>query len=378
MKCYVFVAGIVLMLLGGAAPLAYANECVEIQDDAARLKCYDSHARAETDARPSPPAQAVLASPERTPEICVAIDADEERLACYRRQQGEAKHRCSRKKNPDAMLYCFDTLAGRASADDRFVLLPKPSRSRVMLKSDAKPITLMGEIDAKPAELSASRRDGETFVDTKAALVWQRAMSQEWSWFGAGTWTRHDKTTDGADTRGLAMGLQWTRQVDSARASWWDVVTGSAAYEKDIIDDTTATKVSVLWEFGRSSWLGERWQFVPALGMSAERSTASSGNTRRASIYGIGTATWAPTDPVEFFFTGGYLDDFDVRRGTDSRDGEFGSVGVNYLFYDEAEEPAWRPQIRLVRYFGTDPLDPDAPANETRLTFGVLFDSLYR
>lgn len=367
------------MSLVSAVPFARANECVGIQDDAARLKCYDSGSRTGMEVQAqSSSAQAVISDAERVQEICVAIDADSERLACYRRQQDAEKHPCSRKRNPDNVLYCFDTLAGRASADDRFVLLPRPSRSRLMLKNDAKPITLMGEIDAKPAEFSASRRDGETFVDAKAALVWQRAMSQEWSWFGAGTWARHDKATDGADTRGLAMGVQWTRQVDSVREGWWDVVTGSAAYENNIVDDATSTKVGVLWEFGRTSWLGERWQFVPALGLSTERTTASTGNTHRASIYGVGTAKWAPNDAIEFFLAGGYLDDVDVRRGTDERDGEFGSIGVNYRLYDEAEKPAWRPEIRLVRYFGTDPLDSDAPANETRLTFGVLFDSLYR
>lgn len=410
------------------APAAYANGCLAIEDDAVRLRCYDDKARPESAALPEGGAagepaamigarelklcvvleqgMARLSCYRRQPgapdtqcglkedpnaalscfdavagrrtdtAVCIAIERGDERLECYRRQPNASENPCDRKRDLDVMLYCFDQAAARSSPDDRFVLLPLPSRSRIMLKSDAKPITIMGEIDAKPAELSVARRDGDHFVDAKAALVWQRSMSQEWSWFGGGAWTRTDKASGRKDVRGLETGLQWTRQGDSVKEGWWHVVTGSVSYENNIADDAEATGLGLLWEFGNHAWMGERWTFAPALGLRTERGDEAGSDYDFSTVYVVGAGRWKPNDMVELFLTGGYLDDFDASTGVTERDGDFGSVGIKYFLYDKAEKPTFRPELRLVRYFGVNPLDPDAPVNETRLTLGVLFDSL--
>lgn len=351
-------------------PKASANSCLELKDDVARLQCYDEKAKAESAA----PQKADIT--QRAPKLCFLEEDDDGRLACYMQLPEAAEHECIRKKDANVILDCFDGLAGRASPDDRFVLLPKPSESRLMIKSDAKPITVMGEFDAKPAELSIARRDGEHFVDAKVALVWQRSMSQEWSWFGAGAWTRTDKASGRKDTRGMETGLQWTRQNDSVKEGWWHVVTGSVSHKKNIADDSDATGLGLIWEFGHPSWLAERWEFVPVLGLQSERGEKGGNDYDVSTVYAIGGASWKPIDTVELFLTGGYLDDFDAGNGVIERDGDFGSIGLKYLLYDKAEKPALKPEIRLVRYFGVNPLDPDAPVNETRLTLGVLFDSI--
>lgn len=366
-------------LLPFLAQDARASECLVIKDDKLRLGCYDQKAKAESAAARGETAMqdeaAAVASGER-PMHCLQVEENDERLACYRKQVGAEGNRCSQMRDLDVMLHCFDAAAGRAHQDDRFVLLPKPSRSRIMLKSDAKPITIMGEIDAKPAEISVARRDGDHFVDAKAALVWQRSVSQAWSWFGGGAWTRTDKASGRKDARRVETGLQWTRQNDSARDGWWHVLTGSISHENDIAADSEATGVGLIWEFGSHAWMGERWTFAPALGLRTEHGEKAGEDYDFSTVYAVGAGSWKPSDRFELFVTGGFLDDFDVSSGLVERDGDFGSVGLKYFLYDKAEQPALRPEIRLVRYFGVNPLDPDAPVNETRLTLGVLFDSL--
>ncbi len=367
-KALVFV--VFMLFLMPFTPEANASNCLEIKDDVARLQCYDGKAKAE----PAAPQVADVAQQGSKP--CFLNEDDGERLACYMQLPGAPGHECIRKKDANVILDCFDELTGRASADDRFVLLPKPSQSRVMIKSDTKPITVMGEFDSKPAELSVARRDGEHFVDARVALVWQRSISQEWSWFGAGAWTRTDKASGRKDARGVETGLQWTRQNDSVKEGWWHVVTGSVSHEKNIADDSDKTGLGLIWEFGHPSWLADSWEFVPVLGLQAERGEQGGNDYDVSTAYAIGAASWKPSDTVELFLIGGYLDDFNASNGLIERDGDFGSVGLKYLLYDKAEKPALKPEIRLVRYFGVNPLDPDAPINETRLTLGVLFDSI--
>lgn len=360
---------IFLLFLMSFISEAHANNCLDVKDDAARLQCYDEKAR------PGSAAPQVVGVAEAS-KSCLQLKDGFERFLCYMRQPEASKNDCARKKDVLLILDCFDNGSGRAGPDARFVLLPKPSESRLMIKSDAKPITVMGEFDAKPAELSIARRDGKHFVDAKVALVWQRSISQEWSWFGAGAWARTDKASGRKDARGVETGLQWTRQNDSVKEGWWHVVTGSLSHEKNIADDSDATALGLIWEFGHPSWLAERWEIVPVLGLQSERGERGGNDYDVSTVYAIGGASWKPNDTVELFLTGGYLDDFDVSNDVIERDGDFGSIGLKYLLYDKAEKPALKPEIRLVRYFGVNPLDPDAPINETRLTLGVLFDSI--
>lgn len=307
-------------------------------------------------------------------------------IACH----GALAQNCATISDDAERLQCYDRQAGRADSEsndddeDEFVLLPQPPSFRVMVKGDSDPITTASDAEADPAEVSWARRDGENFVDANVAVVWQGALPGRFrettSYFGSLLWSRSDTEEERSDRRKATVGLHYLSQFDSGVDNpWWMAVTttGSAGHDIGKEQGSRAFKAEI--DFGRKSWLLGRWQFIPTFGLRYDEIDPESGDGSAYSTgYLIGRASWTPFEnhpQLKALATVGYVDDFDTDGDVVQRDGDFGALGLRYLLYRPAEEPRWMPELRLVRAFGVNPLDPDAPSNETRLTLAVSFDS---
>lgn len=298
---------------------------------------------------------------------------------------------CGSKSTDEEKLACYDRLtkAAMPAAPGSGEPVPPAKLTRYVVHGVLEPAFYESGVDAfkTPATISFSRTDNRNSTDVSASFIYHRYFGEyenQGFYAGAG-WFRNELGNKRSDARSIIVGAQLLpRRADDdvitgGGSSWYSIYTPSFMHRQDIYrrESTDRYAFSGTWgrfyPFGNSS--DQRNTFSVLSTVESIHVTPDEGAKRDSLSATVGIKfTYGLTENLLLTASPNFYDFIDRPARSEEGSGTFGEVSLRWDL-DPGKSARFRPYVSLSRYFGTKPEDSTWIANQTRLAFGVNFDS---
>lgn len=298
---------------------------------------------------------------------------------------------CSSKPTDEEKLACFDQLTKAAMpvAPGSGKPVPPAKLSRYVVHGVLGPAFYDSGVDAfkTPATISFSRADNRNSTDVSAAFIYHRYFGEyenQGFYAGAG-WFRNELGSKRSDARSIVIGAQLSPQraddavISDGGSAWYSIYTPSFMHRRDIYKRESTDRYSLSGTWGRFYPFGsssdQRNTFSVLSMIESNHVTHDAGAKRDSLSATVGLKfTYGLTESLLLTASPNFYDFIDRPTRSDEGSGTFGEVSLRWDL-DPSKSTRFRPYVSLSRYFGTKPEDGTWIPNQTRLAFGINFDS---
>lgn len=298
---------------------------------------------------------------------------------------------CNSKSSDAEKIACFEQLtvaAMPAAPGSGTVAMPAP-KTRYVVHGVLGPAFYDDDVDAfkTPATISISRADNRSSTDVNAAFLYHRYFGEfdnQGFYAGAG-WFRNELGAKRSDARSLIIGAQLfpsrvnADNLNEGESAWFSLYSPSFMHRRDIYKRESTDRYSMSGTWGRFYPFGDssdqRNTFSVLSTLESNHVTPDVGAKRDSLSAAVGLKlTYGLTEHLLFTASPNFYDYIDRPTRTEEGSNAFGELSLRWDL-DPGKSTRFRPYVSLSRYFGTKPEDSTWIPNQTRLSFGVNFDS---
>lgn len=225
-----------------------------------------------------------------------------------------------------------------------------------------------------------------SLVGVQRAIDAPGRVYNTWEPFFGVSWDKDTTTSKPKDMRQAFVGI--TGQLNESGPEGTSLnPTFRIGFRDDARADTHGLFATAHVDVIRMSWVNDpelpdrnATVFVPFFGLHTTRTRTS------PSAVGDGTYTgtyigakaeiklWAFVPRLSVVGQAQYYRDLDTSGDAAKRNKRFATVGLKYDLVDASAKKGWVPSLSLTRQSGADPVTGDGPANKTVLGLGVKYD----